>query len=204
MHPMTMHPSPHRLTSYLLYKRYSGRFKVCLLSFFLCLQGCSLAIPEGIKPVTGLDVHQYLGRWYEIARLDHRFERGLEQVTATYSLREDGSIGVENMGWNNQKAQQQTSIGKATFVSDTHLGHFKVSFQKPFYGSYVVFYLEADYSVALVCGPSRDYCWILARKPVLAPEKLAKYRKIAQDHGFAVEDFIYVRHTIPPDNVAAH
>ncbi|MEL6358666.1 MAG: lipocalin family protein, partial [Bacteroidota bacterium] len=136
-----------------------------------------------------------LGRWYEIARLNHRFERGLEQVTATYSLQKDGGIRVENAGVNTKTKKRKEAVGKAKFVADKHIGHLKVSFFGPFYGSYVVFHLEPDYSVAMVCGNSREYCWILARKPFLAPEELSKYQKIAQKNGFAVDRFIYPAHS---------
>lgn len=165
------------------------------LGLIAILQGCSLSVPAGIKPVTGLDVNQYLGRWYEIARLDNRFQRGLERVAATYSLQEDGSIRVENAGWNIQKRQKKIAVGKAKFVSDKQIGHLKVSFWGPFYGSYIIFHLEADYSVAMVCGSSRDYCWILAKNPVLSTEDLAKYLSIAKENGFAVEQFIYTSGT---------
>lgn len=161
-----------------------------MLTIFTLLQGCHLTIPAGIKPVVGFDLHQYLGRWHEIARLDNRFQRGLEQVTAMYTLQEDGSIRVENTGWNSQKKQKRTIVGKAQFVSDKHVGHLKVSFWGPFYSSYVVFYLEADYSVAIVCGASRHLCWILARKPMLSAEDLAKYLRIAKEHGFSIDNFM--------------
>lgn len=165
--------------------------------FVLSLQGCSLGIPTGIVPVTNFQVDRYLGRWYEIARLNHRFERGLEQVTATYSLKEDGSIRVENTGVNTKTKKRKKAAGKAKFVADKHIGHLKVSFFGPFYGSYVVFHLEPDYSVAMVCGNSRKYCWILARKPFLTSRELAKYKKIAQENGFEVDQFIYPTHVGP-------
>lgn len=185
----------------LLFKLHLRIVQFTALGFILLLQGCARAVPAGIEPITGFDVNQYLGCWYEIARLDNRFQRGLEQVTATYSLREDGSVRVENTGWNSQSKQKKTIIGRAKFVSDDQIGHLKVSFWGPFYGSYVVFHLEADYSVAMVCGSSRDYCWILARNPALPAEDIARYREIAQENGFAVENFIYASSTVPTSNV---
>ena len=118
-------------------------------------------------------------------------------MTATYSLREDGSVCVENSGWHSQKRQQKTVVGKAKFVLDKQVGHLKVSFWGPFYGSYIVFYLEADYSVAMVCGNSREYCWILAREPVISAEELSRYQKIAEEKGFAVENLIYTQSPSP-------
>jgi apolipoprotein D and lipocalin family protein len=179
------------------FKHYPKGLGVFTLGIISLLQGCSLSIPAGVKPVTGFDVNQYLGHWYEIARLDNRFQRGLEQVTATYSLRRDGSICVENAGWNVQKKQQKKVMGKAKFVSAKQIGHLKVSFWGPFYSSYVIFHLESDYSVAVVCGSSKDYCWILAKNPTLSAEDLTRYRKIAEENGFAVERFIYTSGTDP-------
>ena len=181
----------------LLFKHYSKGLWVSGLGFVAILQGCSLSVPAGIRPVTGFNVDQYLGHWYEIARLDNLFQRGLVQVTATYSLRGDGSICVENAGWNVQKKQKKTIVGKARFVADEQVGHLKLSFWGPFYSSYVIFYLEADYSVAMVCGSSKDYCWILSKNKALSAEVLAKYLKIAEERGFAVERFIYTSGTIP-------
>jgi apolipoprotein D and lipocalin family protein len=184
------------LISISLFKHYPKGLWVSGLGLIAILQGCSPSVPAGIKPVTGFDVKQYLGHWYEIARLDNRFQRGLVQVTAAYSLREDGGICVENAGWNVQKQQKKTIVGKAKFVADEQIGHLKLSFWGPFYSSYVIFHLEADYSVAMVCGSSKDYCWILSKNQALSAEDLAKYLKIAEEGGFAVERFIYTSGTI--------
>jgi apolipoprotein D and lipocalin family protein len=195
------HKAISRLLTKWCYLRVS---QISVLGLILFLQGCALSIPVGVAPVAGFDVNQYLGRWYEIARLDNRFQRGLEQVTATYSLQEDGSICVENTGWHNQTRKKKTVIGKAKLVGNKQIGHLKVSFWGPFYSSYVVFYLENDYSVAMVCGSSKNYCWLLARKPVLSEGAIVKYLKIAQESGFAVEDFIYASSTVPTSHAVAH
>lgn len=165
-----------------------------MLVVAFCLQGCGLRVPEGIEPVTNFELKSYLGQWYEIARLDHRFERGLEQIKTIYSQQENGKIRVENMGVDEKTGKQRTAVGKAKFVGKSNVGHLKVSFLGPFYGSYVVFYLEEDYSVALVCGNTKDYCWILARAPKLDDEKLHKYLEIVEKNGFDVEKFIYPLH----------
>lgn len=91
--------------------------------------------------------------WYEIARLDHSFERGLEQVTAEYSLREGGGVQVKNRGFSNKKNKWSEAEGKAFFVGKASEGYLKVSFFGPFYGSYVVFELDKDnYQYAFVSG----------------------------------------------------
>jgi apolipoprotein D and lipocalin family protein len=199
-----MYSLSRNAVSNLVFKRYIRDLQVSAVGLILLLQGCTLSIPAGVAPVAGFDVNQYLGRWYEIARLDNRFQRGLEQVMATYSLRKDGSIYVENTGWHSQTGKQQTVTGKARFVAERNIGHLKVSFWGPFYSNYVVFYLEDDYSVAMVCGSSRNYCWILARSPMLPAEDLAKYRSIAEDNGFAIENFIYPSNAVPTASVVNH
>ncbi len=199
-----MYPLLHNPMVSVPFKLYPISYQLCALGLVVFLHGCSLSVPAGVKPVAGFDINQYLGRWYEIARLDNRFQRGLEQVTATYSLQEDGSVRVENTGWNSQNKQKKTVIGKAKFVSAKQIGHLKVSFWGPFYSSYVIFHLEADYSAALVCGASSNYCWILARSPMLSAEDLIKYRRIAEDHGFAIEHFKYAPSAVSPANVVDH
>ena len=115
----------------------------------LLLQACS-QLPENIEPVTDFDVNRYLGTWYEIARLDHSFERGLQQVTAEYSLRDDGGIKVVNRGFDTQKQEWDEATGKAYFVGDKNIGQLKVSFFGPFYGGYNIIALDEAYQYAMV------------------------------------------------------
>jgi apolipoprotein D and lipocalin family protein len=100
----------------------------------LLLSGC-LGMPEGVYPVEGFDINQYTGKWYEIARLDHSFERGLNNVTAQYSLRDDGGVKVINRGFSPAENKWKEAEGKAYFVKDPNVGYLKVSFFGPFYGS---------------------------------------------------------------------
>ena len=141
--------------------------KLCVMLSAVLSVACSVSPPKDVKVVSNFDSQRYLGTWYEIARLDHRFERGLEQVTANYSPREDGGLKVINRGFNPQKQQWQESIGKAYFIGSPQVAALKVSFFGPFYGGYNVIELDADYHYALVCGPNRDYLWILSRTPEL-------------------------------------
>ncbi|MEQ1602525.1 MAG: lipocalin family protein, partial [Methylophilaceae bacterium] len=147
---------------------------------------------------TGFEANKYLGTWYEIARLDHSFERGLEKVTANYSLREDGGIKVINRGFDVKKQQWQEAIGKAYFVENANVGKLKVSFFGPFYGAYNIIALDKDhYQYVMLCGPDRSYFWILSRTPQLDPaiqqELLAKAKLL----GFATDKLIFVKHTNP-------
>jgi lipocalin len=104
--------------------------------------GC-VGVPKGVQPVQGFALDRYMGRWYEIARLDHSFERGLSHVTAEYSMRKDGGVRVLNRGYSENNKEWKSAEGKAYFVKSPDQGYLKVSFFGPFYGSYVVFELEA-------------------------------------------------------------
>lgn len=164
----------------------------------LSLAGC-LGYPEGVAPVRDFELERYLGTWYEIARLDHSFERGLEQVTAHYSLREDGGVRVVNRGYAPAKNKWKEAEGKAYFVRGPEEGYLKVSFFGPFYGSYVIFVLEKDhYQYAFVCGPNRSYLWLLARTPVVRDEVMDQFTARAERMGFAAENLIRVNHNQQP------
>src|SRR5512147_1513697 len=128
----------------------------------LCLSLCGcVGIPENVQPVKGFEVDRYLGTWYEVARLDHAFERGLERVTAEYSLRDDGGIRVVNRGFDPVKGVWKEAEGKAYFVGPSDVARLKVSFFGPFYGGYNVIALDREnYRYALVCGPDTSYLWL--------------------------------------------
>ena len=128
--------------------------KLTVLIFIFQLTGC-LGMPEGIRPVTGFELNNYLGKWYEIARLDHSFEKGLSHVTAEYSYREDGGARVLNRGFSKKNNEWKEAIGKAYFIKDSKEGYLKVSFFGPFYGSYVIFELDKEnYEYAFISGPN--------------------------------------------------
>ena len=135
------------------------------MALILLLTGC-VGIPENVKPVENFKLEKYLGKWYEIVRLDHSFERGLSRVTADYSLRDDGGLKVINRGYSVKENKWKEAEGKAYFVRGTDQGYLKVSFFGPFYGSYIVFELDHEnYQYSLVSGPDKSYFWILARTP---------------------------------------
>ncbi len=119
-----------------------------------------------MKPVDHFKVENYLGKWYEIARLDHSFERSLSRVTANYSLRDDSGLRVINRGYSVKDNKWKEAEGKAYFVKGLDQGYLKVSFFGSFYGSYIVFELDHEnYQYSLVSGPYKFYLWILAREP---------------------------------------
>ncbi|WP_318455938.1 lipocalin family protein [Photobacterium leiognathi] len=155
------------------------------------LNGCTTGKPETITPVSSFELNKYLGTWYEIARLDHSFERNLDKVSATYSMNADGSVKVINKGFNTQKQQWKEAVGKAKFVKTQDVGYLKVSFFGPFYGSYIIFYLEPDYSTALISSYNYEYLWLLSRQRQLTNEQLQKYLTIAQQAGFDTSKLIF-------------
>jgi apolipoprotein D and lipocalin family protein len=158
------------------------------------LSGC-VSMPSGVKPVADFDVTRYLGTWYEIARLDHRFERGLTNVSATYTRRKDGGIDVLNKGYNERSGRWKQAKGRAYFVDEPTIGFLKVSFFGPFYGSYVVIALDRqDYSCAMVCGPNRSYLWVLARDKTLNQPILDALVAQAKGLGFDTDKLIFVTH----------
>ena len=166
-----------------------------LLFLTIFISGCT-GLPEGVIPVDDFDTSRYLGKWYEIARLDHSFERGLRNVTAEYSMRDDGGLKVLNRGYSPADNKWKEAEGKAFFVDEDDKGHLKVSFFGPFYGSYVVFVLDkADYQYAFVAGYNKSYLWLLARTPEVSEELTARFVQRAGELGFAADELIFVEHT---------
>jgi apolipoprotein D and lipocalin family protein len=169
-----------------------------LLMLAVLLSACT-GQPDGVTTIKSFDANQYLGTWYEIARLDHSFERDLEMVTATYSLRDDGGIKVINRGFNSKTKEWKEAEGKAYFIDppntdNTNTGRLKVSFFGPFYGAYNIIELDKPYyNYVMICGPDKSYFWILSRTPQLAyPIKQDLIAK-AKELGFATDKLIYVR-----------
>lgn len=170
------------------------RFLLSILVAF-SLSGC-LGLPGDLQPITGFEVDRYMGKWYEIYRLDHSFERGLSQVTATYTLNDDGTVKVENAGIKPDGSEDYIE-GKAKFQGDPTVGSLKVSFFGPFYGGYHIIALDQEnYEYAMVAGPSYDYLWILSRTPELDPEVADALLDQAREAGFAVESLLPVEQDV--------
>jgi apolipoprotein D and lipocalin family protein len=166
-----------------------------LLLLCLLVAGC-VRLPENITAVDGFEVQRYLGTWYEIARLDHSFERGLSNVSATYTLRDDGGIDVVNKGFDEESGKWKRAEGKAYLVSGPDAGRLKVSFWGPFYSAYNIIALDKEhYSYALVCGMNRSYLWILARDKELEKEILENLIGMANELGFLTDELISVDHS---------
>jgi apolipoprotein D and lipocalin family protein len=156
------------------------------------LGGCA-SVPQGLEPVNDFQADRYLGTWYEIARLDHSFERGMTKVTAEYSQRDDGSIQVVNRGYDAQRAKWREARAVAKFVGPTDVASLKVTFFWPFSGAYHVIALDRDgYNCAMVTSSSRSYLWILARQKHLDPAVQNNLLAKAKAWGFKTEELIFV------------
>lgn len=156
--------------------------------------GC-IGVPDGVTPVKEFELSNYLGKWYEIARLDHSFERGLTRVTADYRLRDDGGVTVVNKGFDPEKKKWKTAAGKAFFVNAESEAFLKVSFFGPFYGSYIIFELDKEnYQYAFVSGPDTSYLWLLSRVPEVEKEVMDMFVLKSRDLGFDVDKLIIVDH----------
>ncbi|MBT4832787.1 MAG: lipocalin [Porticoccaceae bacterium] len=164
---------------------------------FVCLSlGACLGAPDGVTPVKNFDVNRYLGVWYEVARLDHSFERGLEAVSAEYSLREDGGLKVLNSGRSVATGVTDQAEGRAYFVEAEDTGYLKVSFFGPFFGSYIVFDLDQiNYQYAFVAGNSTDYLWLLSRTPQVSDKVMESFISRSAALGFDTEALIFVDHS---------
>lgn len=171
-------------------------FKVflALIATCLCLGACSTQPPTGITPVTGFDLQRYSGKWFEVARLDNRFEKGLTDVSATYTPQGDGSVTVLNRGYDAETLRWQEAKGRALFNGDPHTASLKVSFFGPFYGGYHVIALDPQYEWAMVAGNDRSYLWILARHKSIDAAVKTRLLSQAAQLGFDTPKLVWVSH----------
>ena len=139
---------------------------------------------KSIPPVPALDLNRYLGTWYEIYRLPHKFEKDLIKVTATYSLRKDGKIQVLNRGYKPSKGRWSDAKGKAWIPDPQVPARLKVSFFWPFSAEYKIIRLDSDYRWALVTSGSTDYLWLLSRTPVMEEALVDSLTRFAAHNGF--------------------
>jgi apolipoprotein D and lipocalin family protein len=170
------------------------RLLATVLLLTTTLLGCT-GVPKGLEPVSEFDGERYLGKWYEIARLDHSFEKNMSNVSAVYAEGKSGGIAVLNRGYNEKTGEWKQIEGRARFIGDKTVGSLKVSFFGPFYGGYHVIELDQEnYSYAMVAGPNRSYLWILSRTTSLDETVLAELKNKAADWGFDTSKLIVVRH----------
>lgn len=158
----------------------------------LCLGGC-YGYPDKVRPIENFDAPKYMGTWYEIARLDHSFERGLTNVSATYRL-EDGTIKIINKGYSEKQKKWEFATGKAVFAQEHNRGYLHVSFLGPFSSTYLIFELGENYEYAFVCGPNTDYLWLLSRKASGNKPLIEQFRQEVAKKGFNPDNLIIVNH----------
>ncbi len=166
-------------------------------AIFIYLMSCFFSactgIPNDLTAVNDFEVNRYIGTWYEVARLDHHFERGLNNISATYSLRDDGGVTVINKGWNQEKSKWEQAEGKAYFAGQPNEGRLNVSFFGPFYGAYNIIDLDKkDYSYSMVTGSDKSYFWILSRTKQLPKSIQDRLIAKAKDLGFTTDKLIFV------------
>jgi apolipoprotein D and lipocalin family protein len=164
-----------------------------VLLLLALLTGCG-QIPDGVQAVQGFDADRYLGQWYEVARLENSFERGLTKISATYSRREGGGIAVVNRGFDPAKGEWREARGRAKFSGPEDVAMLKVSFFGPFYSGYNVVDLDPTYSHALVVGANRSYLWILSRQPDPPREVVDRLVARAAALGFDTRELVFVEH----------
>lgn len=160
-----------------------------LMSLFSCR-----SIPKGVEAVKNFNKERYLGKWYEIARIDFKYERDMNNTTAEYSAMSNGKIKVVNKGYNYKKNKWESATGKAKFVGDESTAMLKVSFFGPFYAGYNVIKLDNDYRYALVAGKDFDYLWILSRTPTIPENVREEYLRYAREVGFDTQRLTWVEH----------
>jgi len=148
---------------------------------------------KNLDVVKPFDQKKYLGKWYEIARLDYVWERNLNNVTATYSFRKDGKIKVDNKGYNIKKKKWEESVGKAKSIANSQEGALEVSFFGPFYAAYNIVAIDDAYQYALVVGGSTKYMWILSREKTMPEDIKKKYLEKAQSLGYNTDALIWVK-----------
>jgi apolipoprotein D and lipocalin family protein len=154
---------------------------------------CS-TIPKGVTAVKPFEKEKYLGKWYEIARFDFKYEKGLNNTTAEYSLNSIGTIKVVNRGFDYEKKLWKEAVGKAKFVDGDQIAMLKVSFFGPFYAGYNVIAIDADYKYALVAGASFKYLWILSREKTIPEDIKTSYLGKAEKLGFPVSNLLWIKH----------
>lgn len=154
-------------------------------------QSCS-TIPNGAIAIKPFDSKKYLGKWYEIARFDFRFERNLKNTTAEYTANPDGSIGVVNRGYNYKSRKWKQAVGKAKFAGDTNEAKLKVSFFGPFYAGYNVIAIDPAYTYALIAGKNLNYLWLLSREKTIPENTKKEYLQKATLLGYNTDKLVWV------------
>ena len=157
------------------------------------LFSCS-TIPDGVTAVQPFNKDRYLGKWYEIARIDFKFERNLNNTTAEYSLNNNGTIKVVNKGYDTTKKEWKSAAGTAKFVRGENVAMLKVSFFGPFYSGYNVIAIDKEYKYALIAGKNLKYLWVLSRNTAIPDDVRKNYLELAKRVGYNINELIWIKH----------
>jgi apolipoprotein D and lipocalin family protein len=164
-------------------------YRLLIISLILIsITGCSKPYPP-LETVKKVDLQKYAGTWYEIARYEHYFEKGCRDVSATYTLKEDGDIKVINR-CTKEEADKNEVVGVA-YATDESNSKLKVSFFRPFYGDYWIIMLDDEYRYAVIGDPSREYLWILSRTPTLDEDIKNMILKRLPEMGYSADPLIW-------------
>ena len=150
--------------------------------------------PAKAKPINDFDKERYLGKWYEIARMDNKFEHNLSHTTAEYAINDAGKLMVLNMGYDDRKGRFRSALGEASFLETENLAALKVSFKKPFFSGYNILAIDKNYQYALVAGEHLSNLWLLSRKKTMPKTVKSNYLKLAKEVGYDVDQLIWVNH----------
>jgi apolipoprotein D and lipocalin family protein len=178
---------------------YIKQIIILVMITALSFGSCRSEKPENMdmSTIEELDLNRYMGTWYEIARFDHSFERGLEGVSATYSLRPDGKITVINQGYKNSTdGKLKVAKGKARQPDPDDPGKLEVAFFLFFYADYYILELEQNYRWALIGSSSDKYLWILSRTPLLEKETISEILEKAARRGYDTNKLIWVKQNL--------
>ncbi len=168
--------------------------RVLALTILILFVNACVKVPEWVTPVKNFKVKRFMGTWYEIVRLDHRFERGMNSVTANYSLDPDGGIKIQNSGYMVRWKEWRYREARASFVDQTNIGLLKVAYTRPLYFPYVIFKLDPDYEYAFVCGKDRSLLWLLSRTEYVDQDVIDDFVAEAKKLGFDTSKLIFVSH----------
>jgi len=169
------------------------QIQVIILFAAAMILGCA-QIPDTAVAIKPFNKEKYLGQWYEIARFDYKFERNMNNVTATYSLNNDGTIKVENRGYDFVKKEWKEATGKAKLAGAADEAKLKVSFFGPFYAGYNVVAIDENYTHAMVAGKNLDYLGVLSRSKTIPEKTKQQYLKLAKQIGYDTDALIWVEH----------
>lgn len=166
---------------------------VLLLTSVILLISC-VKVPEWVTPVKNFQAKRFMGTWYEVARLDHKFEHGMNTVSSKFSMTSDGKITIRNEGYMVRMSEWRNAEASASFIEGDNVGLLKVAYMKPFYDPYVIFKIDPEYEWAFVCGKDRNHLWLLSRYEWVDDEVMEDFKRESRNLGFDLSELIEVKH----------